>query len=96
MGALLNEEALGCHFCWHFVSYMQDRPNLSLSDLGHSIEVSWHGCAHTTSIWRITMNSHDIIMEDIFNVSFDTIIGMSNMRYINAQQTTLNHCAEKK
>lgn len=41
---------------------------------------------YVASIWKIMMNPTNIHMEDISNVFFDTIIGVANMRYYNAQQ----------
>lgn len=42
------------------------------------------------------MNPHDIKMEDISNVFFDTITGVSTMRYFNAQQIALDHRVEER
>ena len=42
------------------------------------------------------MNSHNIKVEDISNVSFDTIRGVADIRYFDAQQITLNHRVEQE
>lgn len=41
------------------------------------------------SILETMMNPHDIQMEYISNVFYDTIKGVSNMRYFNAQKLQL-------
>ena len=41
-------------------------------------------------------NPHDIKMEEISNVSFDTIKGVADIRYFDAQQNTLNHRVEQE
>ena len=46
------------------------------------------------SICKIMMNPHNIDMEDISNVLFDTITGVSNMRYFNAPQIVHDHCGQ--
>jgi len=48
------------------------------------------------SIWRIMMNPHDTQMKDISNVFFDSITNVSNMRYIHAQQTSVDHWVEER
>ena len=48
------------------------------------------------SIWKTMMNPHDITMEDISNVFFDTITRVSNMRYFNAQQIVLDRQVEER
>lgn len=50
----------------------------------------------TTSIWKIMMNPYDLTMEDISNVFSNTIIEVSNMRCVNAQQTALHHRVEER
>jgi len=42
------------------------------------------------SIWKIIMNPRDIEMEDISNVIFDTVSGVSNMRYFKSQKIELD------
>lgn len=42
------------------------------------------------------MNPHDIEMEDISNVYFDTILGVSNMRQFKAQETVDDHQVEER
>ena len=42
------------------------------------------------------MNPHDIVMEDISSVFFDTIMRLWNMRYLKAQEITLNHPCEER
>lgn len=46
------------------------------------------------SIWNSMMNPTGIVMIDISNVFFDTIWGIANMRYLNAQQLELDHWEE--
>ena len=48
------------------------------------------------STWKIVMNPHDIQMEDIPDVVFDTITGESNMRYFNAQQIAIDNREEER
>lgn len=35
MGVLMYEEARGRYSCWHFVSYVQERAILPISDVGY-------------------------------------------------------------
>jgi hypothetical protein len=37
------------------------------------------------------MNPHDIVMEDISNVFYDTITSVKNMRTFKAQESVLEH-----
>jgi hypothetical protein len=43
------------------------------------MDVKW-----VASMWKIMMNPHDIYMEDISDVFFNTITGVSNMIYFEA------------
>jgi hypothetical protein len=52
--------------------------------------------SRTTSIYKIMMKPHDITMKDISNIFFDTFTGVSNMRYIDAQQFMLDHHVEER
>ena len=47
------------------------------------------------SIWKFIMNPHNIDMEDISNVFFDSIPRLVNMRYLKSQQITIEHADEK-
>lgn len=47
------------------------------------------------SIWKIITSLHDIEMEDITNVLFDTISGVSNTRYFKSQKLVHEHGDEK-
>lgn len=49
-----------------------------------------------TSIWKIVMNPHDVFMEDISNVFFDTTSKVTNMSYLKSQQFAFEHGDEKK
>ena len=49
-----------------------------------------------TYIRKIMMNPHGIEMEDISNHFFDTVSGVSNMRYFESQQIALDHCNEER
>ena len=60
---------------------VQERAFLSKSDVGHSVEVSRHECEEGGFHLELMMPAHDIKMEDISNVFFDTIYGMSNIWY---------------
>lgn len=42
------------------------------------------------------MNPHDIDMEDISNVFFDTMSRVTNMRYLKSQQIAFEHGDEKE
>jgi hypothetical protein len=42
------------------------------------------------------MNLHDIVMEGISSVFFDTITRLSNMRYFKAQEITPNHQRQER
>lgn len=55
------------------------------------MDVMW-----AASTCKIMMNPHDIEMGDILDVFFDTITGISTMRYFNAQQIALEHRAEEQ
>lgn len=59
---------------------MQKWTILPKHDLGDSEKSAGMDVRRATSIWKIKMNPHDIEMEDISNVYFDTILGVSNMR----------------
>ena len=45
---------------------------------------------HGTLICKIMMSPTDIDTEDISNTFFDIILCVSNMRYFNAQQLTVD------
>lgn len=48
-----------------------------------------------TSIWKIVMNPMDIDMEDVSNIFFDTIMGVENTSYFNAQHLVVDHWVEE-
>ena len=47
------------------------------------------------SFQKIMLSHANIDMKDISNVFFDTIQGISNMRYFNAQQLMAEHWEEE-
>lgn len=49
-----------------------------------------------SSIWKIIKCPYNIKMEDISNGFFNTIKGMSNLRYFNVQHVALDHRMEKR
>lgn len=48
------------------------------------------------SIWTIMMNPHNIELEDISNVFFDMVLGVSNMRYFKSQEMAHDYCDEER
>jgi hypothetical protein len=48
------------------------------------------------SIWKGMMNPTNIDVGDISNVFFDTISGVANMRYFNAQQLVVDRREEEQ
>jgi hypothetical protein len=47
------------------------------------------------SIWKIMTSPHGIVMEDISNIFFHTMYGVSNMRYFKSQELVLHHGDEE-
>ena len=64
--------------------------------MGYSVEVRSYGCAEGNLNRKIMMNPHNLAMEDIFNVFFDTILCVTNMRHFNAQNIAHEHRHETK
>ena len=65
--------------------------NLPKHDVGNSIEVLAMDVRWLVSIWKIMLSPHDIQMEDKKNIFFDTIMGVSSMRYFIAKGIALDH-----
>lgn len=75
---------------------MQEWSFLIESNMANSIEVNGYGREEGTSMWRIMMNPYNIEIKDISNVFFNTIMGVSNMSFFNAQGLTLAHLLEEQ
>lgn len=49
------------------------------------------------SMWKVMMNPHDIEIEDIFNIFFDTMLGVTNVCYFKSQQLVFDrHTKERE
>lgn len=44
------------------------------------------GVRRATSMWKVMMNPHDIEIEDISNIFFDNVLGVTNMSYFKSQK----------
>lgn len=96
MGTFPYEKHLGVSLpgtLFHMCKSGQFYPNLTwvIALRSAGIDAKW-----VVSLWKPTMNPHDIVMEDISSVFFDTIMRLSNMKYLKAQEIILNHQCEER
>ena len=86
MGTFSYEETFRCYPCHHFVPHVQEWPICPNLAWVISLRSAGMDVRRAASIWKITMNPHDIS-----NVFFDTMTCVSNMRYFNAQGLAHEH-----
>ena len=96
MGPVSYEETFGCYIpgiLYDMRGSGQIYPNrarvIPLKSTGMDVR-------RAAFIWKVMMNPNDIQMEDIYNVFFDAVMGVSRMRYFNPQSMAHEHEGEER